>query len=137
MTNGPSSGCHSSQWLLSQQARKFNVPDLTAFPPLLKWAFALDSPDLRPIPDSGPHDRPDFVEFRYTRGSPTSDLTAPSCHPHSWALSMRIPRKLYIDSPSMIRIGTSSWADPEFVRDWYPPKLPASGRLGWYAKHFD
>ncbi|MGA7881344.1 MAG: DUF72 domain-containing protein [Terrimicrobiaceae bacterium] len=37
----------------------------------------------------------------------------------------------------MIRIGTSSWADPEFVRDWYPPKLPASARLSWYAEHFD
>jgi uncharacterized protein YecE (DUF72 family) len=37
----------------------------------------------------------------------------------------------------MIRIGTSSWADPEFVRDWYPPKLPAAARLGWYAQHFD
>ena len=37
----------------------------------------------------------------------------------------------------MIRIGTSSWADPEFVRDWYPPKLPAAARLGWYAEHFD
>jgi uncharacterized protein YecE (DUF72 family) len=36
----------------------------------------------------------------------------------------------------MIRIGTSSWADPEFVRDWYPPKLPAAARLGWYAEHF-
>ncbi len=37
----------------------------------------------------------------------------------------------------MIRIVTSSWADPEFVRDWYPPKLPAAARLGWYAQHFD
>jgi uncharacterized protein YecE (DUF72 family) len=37
----------------------------------------------------------------------------------------------------MIRIGTSSWTDPEFVRDWYPPKLPAAARLGWYAEHFD
>jgi Protein of unknown function DUF72 len=37
----------------------------------------------------------------------------------------------------MIRIGTSSWADPEFVRDWYPPKLPAPARLSWYAEHFD
>ena len=37
----------------------------------------------------------------------------------------------------MIRVGTSSWADPEFVRDWYPPRLPASARLSWYAEHFD
>jgi uncharacterized protein YecE (DUF72 family) len=37
----------------------------------------------------------------------------------------------------MIRIGTSSWADPEFVRDWYPPGLPAGARLNWYAQRFD
>jgi uncharacterized protein YecE (DUF72 family) len=37
----------------------------------------------------------------------------------------------------VIRIGTSSWADLEFVRDWYPPKLPAAARLSWYADHFD
>jgi uncharacterized protein YecE (DUF72 family) len=37
----------------------------------------------------------------------------------------------------MIRIGTSSWADPEFVRDWYPQKLPTAARLSWYAEHFD
>lgn len=37
----------------------------------------------------------------------------------------------------MIRIGTSSWADPEFVRDWYPPKLPAAARLRMYAEYFD
>jgi archaemetzincin len=32
------------------------VGDLSALPPLLKWAFAPDSPDLRPIPNPGPHD---------------------------------------------------------------------------------
>ena len=37
----------------------------------------------------------------------------------------------------MIRIGTASWADPEFVRDWYPAKMPAAKRLAWYAEHFD
>lgn len=36
-----------------------------------------------------------------------------------------------------LRIGTASWTDPGFVEDWYPPKLPASQRLGWYAEHFD
>jgi uncharacterized protein YecE (DUF72 family) len=35
-----------------------------------------------------------------------------------------------------IRIGTSSWADPGFVKEWYPPKLPARERLPWYAQHF-
>ncbi|HEY5812254.1 MAG TPA: DUF72 domain-containing protein [Terrimicrobiaceae bacterium] len=37
----------------------------------------------------------------------------------------------------MIRIGTSSWSDPEFVRDWYPSRLAAAARLGWYAQFFD
>jgi uncharacterized protein YecE (DUF72 family) len=37
----------------------------------------------------------------------------------------------------MIRIGTASWADHEFVRDWYPSKLPAAKRLAWYAEHFN
>ena len=36
-----------------------------------------------------------------------------------------------------IRIGTASWTDPGFVEDWYPPKLPASQRLRWYAEHFN
>jgi uncharacterized protein YecE (DUF72 family) len=36
-----------------------------------------------------------------------------------------------------IVIGTSSWADPGFVEEWYPPDLPARDRLGWYAERFD
>lgn len=36
-----------------------------------------------------------------------------------------------------LRIGTASWTDPGFVEDWYPPKLPASARLRWYAEHFN
>jgi uncharacterized protein YecE (DUF72 family) len=36
-----------------------------------------------------------------------------------------------------IRVGTSSWADPGFVKEWYPPKLPAKERLPWYARHFE
>src|SRR5436190_4417507 len=35
-----------------------------------------------------------------------------------------------------ILIGTSSWADPGFVKEWYPQGLPARERLPWYAKHF-
>jgi uncharacterized protein YecE (DUF72 family) len=38
---------------------------------------------------------------------------------------------------SRILIGTASWTDPGFVADWYPPKLPASERLRWYAEHFN
>jgi uncharacterized protein YecE (DUF72 family) len=36
-----------------------------------------------------------------------------------------------------IAVGTSSWADPGFVAEWYPPGLPARERLPWYARHFD
>ncbi len=36
-----------------------------------------------------------------------------------------------------IRVGTSSWADPGFIAEWYPPGLPARERLGFYAQHFD
>jgi uncharacterized protein YecE (DUF72 family) len=36
-----------------------------------------------------------------------------------------------------ITIGTSSWADPGFVEEWYPAGLPARDRLPYYAEHFD
>ena len=36
-----------------------------------------------------------------------------------------------------IVVGTSSWADPGFVEDWYPPGLPARDRLPWYAERFE
>src|SRR3954454_11726668 len=36
-----------------------------------------------------------------------------------------------------IVVGTSSWSDPGFVEDWYPPGLPARDRLEYYAEHFD
>jgi uncharacterized protein YecE (DUF72 family) len=36
-----------------------------------------------------------------------------------------------------IRIGTASWSDPGFVERWYPKKMPAGERLGWYAQHFE
>ena len=36
-----------------------------------------------------------------------------------------------------ILVGTSSWADPGFVKEWYPAKLPAKERLPWYARHFE
>lgn len=35
-----------------------------------------------------------------------------------------------------ILVGTSSWADPGFVAEWYPPDLPARDRLRWYAERF-
>lgn len=36
-----------------------------------------------------------------------------------------------------IVIGTSSWADPGFVEEWYPPGLAARDRLAYYAERFD
>ena len=36
-----------------------------------------------------------------------------------------------------IRVGTASWSDPGFVEFWYPKKMAAGERLGWYAQFFD
>ena len=36
-----------------------------------------------------------------------------------------------------ILVGTSSWADPGFVKQWYPPTLPAKERLPCYAQRFE
>jgi uncharacterized protein YecE (DUF72 family) len=36
-----------------------------------------------------------------------------------------------------IYVGTSSWADPGFVAEWYPSKMKAGDRLAWYAQRFE
>ena len=36
-----------------------------------------------------------------------------------------------------ILVGTASWSDPGFVEFWYPKKLRAADRLGWYSQHFE
>jgi uncharacterized protein YecE (DUF72 family) len=36
-----------------------------------------------------------------------------------------------------VLIGTSSWADPGFVDEWYPPGMAARDRLPWYAQRFE
>src|SRR3954447_11527408 len=36
-----------------------------------------------------------------------------------------------------IAVGTSSWADPGFVAEWYPEGLPQRERLPWYAERFE
>jgi uncharacterized protein YecE (DUF72 family) len=36
-----------------------------------------------------------------------------------------------------ILVGTSSWADPGFVEDWYPKGLASRDRLAWYAERFE
>ena len=38
---------------------------------------------------------------------------------------------------SRILVGTASWSDPGFVEHWYPKKMPAAERLGWYANQFE
>src|SRR4051812_42068946 len=39
--------------------------------------------------------------------------------------------------PGRILVGTSSWADPGFVKEWYPPGMKAGDRLPWYAERFE
>lgn len=36
-----------------------------------------------------------------------------------------------------IVVGTSSWADPGFIKTWYPPGLPARDRLHFYAERYE
>jgi uncharacterized protein YecE (DUF72 family) len=36
-----------------------------------------------------------------------------------------------------IVVGTSSWADPGFVAEWYPRDLPERDRLAYYAERFE
>jgi uncharacterized protein YecE (DUF72 family) len=36
-----------------------------------------------------------------------------------------------------ILVGTASWSDPGFVQHWYPKRMRAHERLGWYAQHFE
>ena len=35
-----------------------------------------------------------------------------------------------------ILVGTSSWVDPGFVKEWYPQGMDANDRLPWYAQRF-
>jgi len=42
-----------------------------------------------------------------------------------------------VTGSARILIGTASWTDPGFVARWYPKKMPAHERLGWYAQHFE
>lgn len=39
--------------------------------------------------------------------------------------------------PGRVLVGTSSWADPGFVEDWYPRGMAARDRLAWYAERFE
>src|SRR5204863_7141568 len=42
-----------------------------------------------------------------------------------------------LEMAGRILVGTSSWADPGFVEDWYPKGMAARDRLGWYAERFE
>jgi uncharacterized protein YecE (DUF72 family) len=41
------------------------------------------------------------------------------------------------EAQAVVRIGTCSWADEALSKHFYPPRLPARERLGWYAGRFD
>jgi len=51
-------------------------------------------------------------------------------------LQSRQAHGIFGHMPPDILIGTASWSDPEFVRDWYPKGLPARERLRFYAEQF-
>jgi uncharacterized protein YecE (DUF72 family) len=36
-----------------------------------------------------------------------------------------------------ILVGTASWSDPGFIKDWYPKTIPASERLSFYSQFFN
>ena len=49
---------------------------------------------------------------------------------------MTTPRPAKNDGGNIL-IGTASWTDPGFVERWYPKRMAAHERLGWYAQHFE
>ena len=53
--------------------------------------------------------------------------------------SSNVSATLPAPSPTAaVRVGVSSWSDPEFIRaGWYPPGLSPGRRLDFYAHHFD
>src|SRR4051794_29065043 len=59
--------------------------------------------------------------------------TTPPAHP------IRVPKAWRYGArmPGRVLIGTSSWADPGFVEEWYPPGMAAKDRLAWYAARFE
>ena len=46
--------------------------------------------------------------------------------------------ELASQADSILRVGTASWSEPEFVKaGWYPKGLAAGQRLAYYAQFFD
>jgi len=66
------------------------------------------------------------------------------CRGLNWAGGQGLDRRLHSEQAHgilrgnglSILVGTASWSDPEFVRDWYPKGLPAHERLQFYAERF-
>jgi uncharacterized protein YecE (DUF72 family) len=48
-----------------------------------------------------------------------------------------LTRPTHASRGQAIRVGTSSWADPGFLRYWYPKGLSPARRLAYYAERFD
>src|SRR5829696_7206983 len=55
----------------------------------------------------------------------------------TWDILERPYPGTHLQVRESIIVGTSSWADPGFVEEWYPPGLPARDRLPYYAERFD
>jgi uncharacterized protein YecE (DUF72 family) len=53
------------------------------------------------------------------------------------AFAFAAARDFVDDVDEKILVGTASWSDPGFVERWYPNKMAAGERLGWYAQHFE
>src|SRR6266498_464892 len=65
-------------------------------------------------------------------------MAGPPPQPISSRFLAHVPAKeLPYSRAGKILVGTASWSDPGFVRHWYPKKLRAYERLGWYAQHFE
>src|SRR5437660_1930042 len=60
-----------------------------------------------------------------------------SDHPELPGRARLNPRATVEPMAGRILVGTSSWADPGFVEEWYPPGMPARDRLPWYAQRFE
>src|SRR5687767_317946 len=64
----------------------------------------------------------------------TRSLSSSSARGHSRGRSPYLPAMVEV---GRIVVGTSSWADPGFVEDWYPRGMAARDRLAWYAERFE
>ena len=69
-----------------------------------------------------------------------SGIDADRVHAHvasRWPRRDRSLGRKHSSCPAIVVGCTSSWADPGFIKDWYPPSMPAGERLPWYAQRFE